>query len=67
IGGDRHCLVKNLSRLNQVYDELCHHYREIQNEHGFQELITKDLWLGIVKMDIFKHITYIPKMSFTIQ
>ena len=61
IGGDRYCLVKNLSRLNQVCDELCHHYRETHNEHEFQELIDKDLWLGIVKMDVFKHITYIPK------
>ena len=61
VGGDKYCLEKNLSRLNQVCGELCQYYHETHNEHRFQELIDKDLWLGIVKMDVFMHITYIPK------
>lgn len=59
----KYYLQKNFSRLNQVYDELCQHYRETNNIFGFHELINKDFWLGIVKMDTFKHITFIPKES----
>lgn len=61
IGREKYYQVNNISRLNQVYDELCQHYREMNNMIGFNELINKDFWLGIVKMDTFKHITFIPK------
>lgn len=60
-GAEKYYLEKNILRLNQVYDELYQRYREMNNIFGFQELINKDFWLGIVKMDVFKHITHIPK------
>ena len=61
LGAEKYYLEKNILRLNQVYNELCQHYRKINNFFGFHELINKNFWLGIVKMDIFKQITYFPK------
>lgn len=58
---EEYFLERNILRINQVYDELCQHYREVNNIIGLKELIIKDFWLGLVKMDVFKHISYIPQ------
>ena len=52
-------LSKNIRHVNQVYDELCSFYSKTNDSLAIQKLVQKEFWLGIIKTNIFKHITYI--------